>query len=79
MSPREALASAVLAKLPGAEVEVSLDRRGYAVTTTSEKFRGMDRASREALVYAGLCRIPVTLLARVHTLECLLPEPDRGP
>lgn len=48
----EAIAEAIRARLPDAEVEVALDGNSARITVVSEAFEGLSRVRKQQTVYA---------------------------
>lgn len=74
MNAARLLVSVVSRKLPGAEVTATSTSTGLCLAVTSKQFRGLDRADREAMVYASLDKVPLELLARIVQITCTVPD-----
>lgn len=67
---RELIEGEIRRNIPGAVVITEDEPPGISVTVTAQKFAGMVRGDREAVVYAAMGRCPLTLLAKVVSIKC---------
>jgi acid stress-induced BolA-like protein IbaG/YrbA len=69
----EQLHRAILAKLPGSEVEVTIGSPGhYSIAVTSAEFIGKNTLARQRLVYAAITPLMAGDSAPVHAIDKLV-------
>jgi acid stress-induced BolA-like protein IbaG/YrbA len=67
----QAIRQAILAKIPGAEVEVQGGGGHYAIVVTASAFAGLGRVESQRLVYGAITHLMQGDLAPVHAVDSL--------